>query len=38
MPKIEFQEANITVEGEEGKDLRKIAHKNKVPVHGGVKK
>ena len=38
MPKIEFQEANVTVEGEEGEDLRKIAHKNKVPVYGGVNK
>ena len=38
MVKIEFQEANVTVEGEEGKDLRKIAHKNKVSVYGSVNK
>ncbi|TDI80195.1 MAG: hypothetical protein E2O79_09385, partial [Caldithrix sp.] len=38
MPKIEFQEAGVTVEGEAGDDLRKIAHKNGVSVHGGVNK
>jgi len=36
MASVEFQEANVTCEAAEGKDLRKIAHENKVAVHGGV--
>ncbi|MFQ5651024.1 MAG: hypothetical protein ACE5IY_13865 [bacterium] len=35
MPSIEFEEANVTVTAEEGADIRKIAHKNKVSVYGG---
>ena len=38
MPKVEFQEANVTVDAEAGQDLRKIAAKNKVSVYGGVNK
>ncbi len=35
MPKVEFPELSVTVDAEEGQDLRKIAHKHKVPVYGG---
>ncbi len=38
MPSVEFQEAKVTCTAEEGADLRKIAHKNKVSVHGGINK
>ncbi|MFQ5604934.1 MAG: hypothetical protein ACE5HS_16825 [bacterium] len=38
MPAIQFEEANVTVTAKEGDDIRKIAHANKVPVHGGVNK
>ncbi|MCG8608036.1 hypothetical protein MJD09_24010 [bacterium] len=38
MPSIQFEEANVTVDAEQGKDIRKIAHKNKVSVYGGVNK
>ena len=36
MPSVEFQEANVTCTAEKGLDLRKVANKNKVPVHGGI--
>ncbi|MFQ5751755.1 MAG: hypothetical protein ACE5HI_07145 [bacterium] len=38
MPSIEFQEADVTVTAPKGTDIRKIAHKNKVSVYGGVNK
>ena len=38
MPKVEFEEANVTITAEEGKDLRKIAQKNKVSIFGGPNK
>lgn len=38
MPKVEFQEANITVDADGRSDLRKIAGKNKVSIYGGVNK
>ncbi|MFQ5754354.1 MAG: hypothetical protein ACE5HI_20425 [bacterium] len=38
MPKIEFEEAGVTVEAEEGQDIRKIAQKSKVSVYGSVNK
>lgn len=38
MPSVHFEEANVTVTADEGEELRKIAHKNKVSVYGGVNK
>jgi len=38
MPKVEFEEANVSVDAEEGQDLRKVAGKNKVSVYGGPSK
>ncbi len=38
MPAIQFQEANVSATAPEGMDIRKIAHKNKVSVYGGVNK
>ena len=38
MPSIEFEEANLRVTSPQGMDIRKIAHKNKVSVYGGVNK
>ena len=38
MPAIEFKEANVSTTAEEGMDIRKIAHKNKVSVYGGPNK
>jgi len=35
MPKVVFQEANVTVDAEKGTDIRKVAHKAKVSVYGG---
>lgn len=38
MPTVQFKEADVSVEGDEGKDIRQIANKNKVSVYGGVNK
>jgi len=38
MPTVEFEEANISCNVEEGVDLRSVAYKNKVSVYGGVNK
>lgn len=38
MPSIQFEEAGCGVTAEEGQDIRKIAHKNKVTVYGGPNK
>jgi ferredoxin len=38
MPAIQFEEANVSCTADEGADIRKIAHKNKVSIYGGVNK
>jgi ferredoxin len=38
MPTVQFKEANVSVQGDEGKDIRQIASKNKIAVYGGVNK
>ena len=34
MPTVQFKEADVSVESDEGKDIRQIAGKNKVSVYG----
>jgi len=38
MPTVQFKEADVSVESDEGKDIRQIASKNKVDVYAGVNK
>ncbi len=38
MPKVEFEEANLTVTANEGDEIRKIAKKNKINLYGGPAK